>query len=178
MIARKSGARDRQRCGAARLCRPYTMRPIAGLGRHPRLIGPVMQLLRRFRLTSSVQDHGKAPSMASLAWHQDTAPGARDDKDARSTRHELVRVVSRLRVTEVQRLALHHPAPAQGRGDRSRPQPLTTSYPLGPSTRNGRKSSPMKAACSPRRAKPGSVLRFHSNIVHASSNQTSAPGAG
>ena len=139
----------------------------ARLGRHPRLIGPVMQLLDGPVYMHQYKINGKAAFSGDVwQWHQDYGTWARDDGMPEPRAMNIALFLDE--VSEFNGpLYIIPRSHRQGR-DRGGPRYPDDLVPVvDPRRRNG---CPPGGGRGDRRAQgePGAVLMFHSNIVHAS----------
>ena len=152
--------------------------PFARLARHPRMVEPVEQLFGEKLYMHQFKINGKNAFDGDVwQWHQDYGTWLNDDlmpDAARDERRDLPR-----RGQRVQRPADVHSGQPQARRARGRTRPhhhqlsavdhRQRQHPHA--GREGRRQG--TAASSPRRAPPGSMMMFHSCLVHASTSNLS-----
>ena len=137
------------------------------LGRHPRLIGPVMQLLDGPVYIHQYKINGKAAFGGDVwQWHQDYGTWARDDLMPQPRAMNIAVFLDE--VTEFNGpLYLIPRTHKQGVIDAGH-DTATTSYPLWTLDRDTVKRLADTSGIIAPKGKAGSVLMFHSNLVHAS----------
>ena len=149
----------------------------ARLGRHPRLIGPVMQLLDGPVYMHQYKINGKAAFSGDVwQWHQDYGTWARDDGMPEPRAMNIALFLDE--VSEFNGPLYIIPRSHRQGVIEAGHDTLTTSYPLWTLDRETVARLADEGGIAAPKGKPGAVLMFHSNIVHASPLRTSAPGAG
>ena len=143
------------------------------MARHPRLVEPLKQLfgegvyVHQFKLNAKAAFEGDV-----WQWHQDYGTWARDDGMPRAARHEH-RDVPR-RGDADQRPADDHPEEPQAGRARRRPRQDHHVLSAMDARQGDRDAAGREAAAADGvgivapTGKPGSVLMFHGNLVHAS----------
>ena len=139
----------------------------ARLGRHPRLLGPVMQLLDGPVYMHQYKINGKAAFNGDVwQWHQDYGTWARDDRMPEPRAMNVALFLDE--VTEFNGpLYLIPKSHKQGVIEAGH-DTLTTSYPLWTLDRETVSRLADDGGLVAPKGGPGSVLLFHSNLVHAS----------
>ena len=137
------------------------------LGRHPRLIGPVVQLLGGPVYMHQYKINGKAAFNGDVwQWHQDYGTWARDDRMPEARAMNIALFLDE--VTEFNGPLYLIPRSHRQGVIEAGHDTLTTSYPLW--TLDGetvRRLADEGGLVAPKGG-PGAVLMFHSNVVHAS----------
>lgn len=145
------------------------------LGRHPRLIGPVMQLLDGPVYMHQYKINGKAAFDGDVwQWHQDYGTWARDDKMPEARAMNIALFLDE--VTEFNGPLYIIPRSHKGGVIDAGHDTLTTSYPLWTLDKETVARLADEGGMLAPKGKPGSVLLFHSNIVHASAPNISPWG--
>ena len=137
------------------------------LGRHPRLIEPVMQLLGGAVYMHQFKINGKAAFDGDVwQWHQDYGTWARDDQmpEARAMNIALFLDEASEFNGPLYLIPRSHKAGVIEAGHDT----LTTSYPLWTLDKETVTRLANEGGMISATGKPGSVMLFHSNIVHAS----------
>ncbi|NKB69471.1 MAG: proline hydroxylase [Candidatus Latescibacteria bacterium] len=139
----------------------------ARLGRHPRLLGPVVQLLGGAVYMHQYKINGKAAFNGDVwQWHQDYGTWARDDGMPEARAMNIALFLDE--VTEFNGpLYLIPRSHKQGVIEAGHDQ-LTTSYPLWTLDRDTVRQLAEAGGMVAPKGRAGSVLLFHSNLVHAS----------
>ena len=139
----------------------------ARLGRHPRLIGPVMQLLDGPVYMHQYKINGKAAFSGDVwQWHQDYGTWARDDGMPEARAMNIALFLDE--VSEFNGPLYIIPRSHRQGVIEAGHDTLTTSYPLWTLDRETVTRLADEGGIAAPRGKPGAVLMFHSNIVHAS----------
>ena len=139
----------------------------ARLGRHPRLIGPVTQLLDGPVYMHQYKINGKAAFSGDVwQWHQDYGTWARDDGMPEARAMNIALFLDE--VSEFNGPLYIIPRSHRQGVIEAGHDTLTTSYPLW--TLDGETVARLagEGGIAAPKGKPGAVLMFHSNIVHAS----------
>ncbi len=145
------------------------------LGAHPRLIGPVMQLLDGPVYMHQYKINGKAAFDGDVwQWHQDYGTWARDDKMPEARAMNIALFLDE--VTEFNGPLYIIPRSHKGGVIEAGHDTLTTSYPLWTLDKETVARLAEEGGMIAPKGKPGSVLLFHSNIVHASAPNISPWG--
>ncbi len=137
------------------------------LGRHPRLIGPVQQLFAEPVYMHQFKINAKAPFDGEVwQWHQDYGTWARDDGMPEPRAMNIA-----LFLDEV--MAINGPLMLIPRSHRhgvlaAGHDTATTSYPLWTLDKETVTRLAAEGGIVAPTGKPGSVLMFHGNLVHAS----------
>lgn len=145
----------------------YYSEPFRRLGRHPRLIGPVMQLLDGPVYMHQYKINGKAAFDGEVwQWHQDYGTWARDDKMPAPRAMNIALFLDE--VTEFNGPLYLIPKSHKAGVIEAGHDTLTTSYPLWTLDKETVSRLADEGGMIAPKGKPGSVLLFHSNLVHAS----------
>ena len=137
------------------------------LGCHPRLIGPVMQLLGGPVYIHQYKINGKAAFAGDVwQWHQDYGTWARDDEMPEALAMNIALFLDE--VTEFNGPLYIIPRSHKQGMIEAGHDTLTTSYPLWTLDKETVSQLAEEGGIIAPKGKPGSVLLFHSNIVHAS----------
>ena len=137
------------------------------LGRHPRLIGPVMQLLGGPVYIHQYKINGKAAFNGDVwQWHQDYGTWARDDLMPEPRAMNIALFLDE--VSEFNGPLYIIPRSHKQGVIEAGHDTLTTSYPLWTLDRDTVSHLAREGGMVSAKGEPGSVLMFHSNIVHAS----------
>ena len=145
------------------------------LGRHPRLVGPVMQLLDGPVYMHQYKINGKAAFDGDVwQWHQDYGTWARDDKMPEARAMNIALFIDE--VTEFNGPLYLIPRSHKGGVIEAGPDLETTSYPLWTLDKETVARLADEGGMIAPKGKPGSVLLFHSNLVHASAPNISPWG--
>ena len=135
---------------------------------HPRLVEPLRQLfgedvyVHQFKLNAKAAFEGDV-----WQWHQDYGTWARDDGMPQAARDEYRRVPRRGHADQ-RRADADPEKPQTGRAARPAMTRLTTSYPLWTLDKETVTRLAAEGGIVAPTGKPGSVLMFHGNLVHAS----------
>ena len=145
------------------------------LGRHPRLIEPVMQLLDGNVYMHQYKINGKAAFDGDVwQWHQDYGTWARDDKMPEARAMNIALFIDE--VTEFNGPLYLIPRSHKGGVIEAGHDLQTTSYPLWTLDKETVAKLAEDGGMIAPKGKPGSVLLFHSNLVHASAPNISPWG--
>jgi len=137
------------------------------LGQHPRLIKPVMQILDGPVYIHQYKINGKAAFDGDVwQWHQDYGTWARDDQMPEPRAMNIALFLDE--VTEFNGPLYLIPRSHRGGVIDAGHDTLTTSYPLWTLDRETVSKLANEGGIVAPKGKPGSVLLFHSNLVHAS----------
>ena len=137
------------------------------LGRHPRLIEPVMQLLDGPVYMHQYKINGKAAFNGDVwQWHQDYGTWARDDQMPQPRAMNIAMFLDE--VTEFNGPLYLIPRSHKQGVIEAGHDTLTTSYPLWTLDKDRIRDLADKGGIIAPKGVPGSVLMFHSNMVHAS----------
>ena len=145
------------------------------LGRHPRLIGPVMQLLdgpvymHQYKVNAKVAFDGDV-----WQWHQDYGTWSRDDLMPEARAMNIALFVDD--VTEFNGPLWIIPGSHRGGVYEAGHDLMTTSYPLWTLDKATVTELAEQGGIFSAKGRAGSVLMFHGNIVHASSPNLSPWG--
>jgi ectoine hydroxylase len=145
------------------------------LGRHPRLIGSIMQLLDGPVYMHQYKINGKAAFDGDVwQWHQDYGTWARDDQMPEARAMNIALFLDE--VTEFNGPLYLIPRSHKAGVIEAGHDTLTTSYPLWTLDKETVARLAEEGGMIAPKGKPGSVLMFHSNIVHASAPNISPWG--
>ncbi len=145
------------------------------LGRHPRLIVPVTQLLDGPVYMHQYKINGKAAFEGDVwQWHQDYGTWARDDEMPEPRAMNIALFLDE--VTEFNGPLYLIPRSHRKGSIEAGHDTLTTSYPLWTLDKETVSRLANDAGIVAPKGKPGAVLMFHSNIVHASAPNISPWG--
>ena len=145
------------------------------LGRHPRLIEPVMQLLEGPVYMHQYKINGKAAFSGDVwQWHQDYGTWARDDQMPEPRAMNIALFLDE--VTEFNGPIYLIPRSHKQGVIMAGHDALTTSYPLWTLDRETVSRLANEGGIVAPKGKPGTVLLFHSNMVHASAPNISPWG--
>lgn len=145
------------------------------LGRHPRLIDPVRQLLDGDVYMHQYKINGKAAFDGDVwQWHQDYGTWARDDKMPEARAMNIALFIDE--VTEFNGPLYLIPRSHKGGVIEAGHDLATTSYPLWTLDKETVAQLAEDGGMIAPKGKPGSVLLFHSNLVHASAPNISPWG--
>ena len=137
------------------------------LGRHPRLIEPVMQLLDGPVYMHQYKINGKAAFNGDVwQWHQDYGTWARDDLMPQPRAMNIAVFLDE--VTEFNGPLYLIPRSHRQGVIEAGHDALTTSYPLWTLDKDRIRHLADEGGIVAPKGVPGSVLLFHSNMVHAS----------
>ncbi len=137
------------------------------LGRHPRLIGPVVQLLDGPVYMHQYKINGKAAFSGDVwQWHQDYGTWARDDLMPAAQAMNIALFLDE--VTEFNGPLYIIPRSHKQGVIEAGHDTLTTSYPLWTLDKETVRRLANQGGIIAPKGKPGAVLLFHSNLVHAS----------
>ena len=137
------------------------------LGRHPRLIEPVMQLLDGPVYMHQYKINGKAAFNGDVwQWHQDYGTWARDDLMPQPRAMNIAVFLDE--VTEFNGPLYLIPRSHKQGVIEAGHDTLTTSYPLWTLDKQRIRDLADKGGIIAPKGVPGTVLMFHSNMVHAS----------
>jgi ectoine hydroxylase len=137
------------------------------LGCHPRLVHPVMQLLDGPVYMHQFKINGKAAFNGDVwQWHQDYGTWARDDLMPEPRAMNIALFLDE--VTEFNGPLYIIPRSHRQGVIEAGHDTLTTSYPLWTLDKETVRRLAEEGDIIAPKGKPGSVLMFHSNIVHAS----------
>ena len=137
------------------------------LGRHPRLIEPVMQLLDGPVYMHQYKINGKAAFNGDVwQWHQDYGTWARDDQMPQPRAMNIAVFLDE--VTEFNGPLYLIPRSHKQGVIEAGHDTLTTSYPLWTLDKEKIRDLADEGGIVAPKGVPGSVLMFHSNMVHAS----------
>tara|TARA_B100000686_G_scaffold46051_1_gene49136 strand:- start:88 stop:894 length:807 start_codon:yes stop_codon:yes gene_type:complete len=137
------------------------------LGRHPRLIGPIMQLVDGPVYMHQYKINGKAAFNGDVwQWHQDYGTWARDDEMPEPRAMNIALFLDE--VTEFNGPLYIIPKSHKGGVIEAGHDTLTTSYPLWTLDKDTIRQLAGEGGMVAPKGKGGSVLMFHSNLVHAS----------
>ena len=137
------------------------------LGRHPRLIGPVMQLLHGPVYMHQYKINGKAAFAGDVwQWHQDYGTWARDDRMPEARAMNIALFVDE--VTEFNGPLYIIPRSHKQGVIQAGHDTLTTSYPLWTLDKETVALLANEGGIVAPKGEAGSALMFHSNLVHAS----------
>ena len=145
------------------------------LGRHPRLIEPVMQLLGGPVYMHQYKINGKAAFSGDVwQWHQDYGTWARDDRMPQPRAMNIALFIDE--VTEFNGPLYLIPRSHKQGVIEAGHDTLTTSYPLWTLDKETVSRLANEGGIVAPKGKPGAVLLFHSNMVHASAPNISPWG--
>ena len=137
------------------------------LGRHPRLIEPVMQLLDGPVYMHQYKINGKAAFNGDVwQWHQDYGTWARDDQMPQPRAMNIAMFLDE--VTEFNGPLYLIPRSHKQGVIEAGHDTLTTSYPLWTLNKERIRDLADEGGIVAPKGEPGTVLMFHSNMVHAS----------
>jgi ectoine hydroxylase len=137
------------------------------LGRHPRLIGPVMQLLHGPVYMHQYKINGKAAFNGDVwQWHQDYGVWARDDQMPEARAMNIALFLDE--VTEFNGPLYLIPRSHKQGVIEAGHDTMTTSYPLWTLDEETVRRLAHEGGMVAPKGKPGSALLFHSTLVHAS----------
>ena len=137
------------------------------LGQHPRLIEPVMQLLDGPVYMHQYKINGKAAFNGDVwQWHQDYGTWARDDQMPQPRAMNIAVFLDE--VTEFNGPLYLIPRSHRQGVIEAGHDTLTTSYPLWTLDKDRIRHLADEGGIVAPKGVPGSVLMFHSNMVHAS----------
>lgn len=137
------------------------------LGRHPRLIEPVMQLLDGPVYMHQYKINGKAAFNGDVwQWHQDYGTWARDDLMPQPRAMNIAVFLDE--VTEFNGPLYLIPRSHKQGVIEAGHDTATTSYPLWTLDKERIKELATEGGIVAPKGEPGTVLMFHSNMVHAS----------
>ena len=137
------------------------------LGRHPRLIEPVMQLLNGPVYMHQYKINGKAAFNGDVwQWHQDYGTWARDDLMPQPRAMNIAVFLDE--VTEFNGPLYLIPRSHKQGVIEAGHDTATTSYPLWTLDKERIKELATEGGIVAPKGEPGTVLMFHSNMVHAS----------
>ena len=137
------------------------------LGRHPRLIEPVMQLLDGPVYMHQYKINGKAAFNGDVwQWHQDYGTWSRDDLMPQPRAMNIAVFLDE--VTEFNGPLYLIPRSHKQGVIEAGHDTLTTSYPLWTLDKDRIRHLANEGGIVAPKGKPGSALMFHSNMVHAS----------
>ena len=137
------------------------------LGRHPRLIGPVMQLLHGPVYMHQYKINGKAAFAGDVwQWHQDYGTWARDDRMPEARAMNIALFLDE--VTEFNGPLYIIPRSHKQGVIQAGHDTLTTSYPLWTLDKETVARLANQGGIVAPKGEAGSALMFHSNLVHAS----------
>ena len=137
------------------------------LGRHPRLIEPVMQLLDGPVYMHQYKINGKAAFNGDVwQWHQDYGTWSRDDQMPQPRAMNIAVFLDE--VTEFNGPLYLIPRSHRQGVIEAGHDTLTTSYPLWTLDKDRIRHLADEGGIVAPKGVPGSVLMFHSNMVHAS----------
>ena len=137
------------------------------LGRHPRLIEPVMQLLNGPVYMHQYKINGKAAFNGDVwQWHQDYGTWARDDQMPQPRAMNIAVFLDE--VTEFNGPLYLIPRSHKQGVIEAGHDTLTTSYPLWTLDKERIRELANQGGIVAPKGEPGTALMFHSNMVHAS----------
>ena len=145
------------------------------LGRHPRLIEPVVQLLEGPVYMHQYKINGKAAFSGDVwQWHQDYGTWARDDQMPQPRAMNVALFLDE--VTEFNGPLYLIPRSHKQGVIEAGHDVLTTSYPLWTLDRETVSRLANEGGIVAPKGKPGAAVLFHSNLVHASAPNISPWG--
>ncbi len=145
------------------------------LGRHPRLIEPVTQLLDGPVYMHQYKINGKAAFNGDVwQWHQDYGTWARDDQMPQARAMNIAMFLDE--VSEFNGPLYLIPRSHKQGVIEADHDTLTTSYPLWTLDKQTVTRLANEGGIVAPKGKPGAVLLFHSNLVHASAPNISPWG--
>ncbi len=137
------------------------------LGRHPHLIKPIMQILNGSVYIHQYKINGKAAFSGDVwQWHQDYGTWARDDQMPKPLAMNIALFLDE--VTEFNGPLYLIPRSHKQGVIEAGHDTLTTSYPLWTLNKESVSRLANQGGIVAPKGKPGAVLLFHSNMVHAS----------